>query len=62
MAPSAHRDRSLRAHGFDMAAGPESFLVTKENQLDPRETDRARAWGRMLAAGLAANQPQGPRG
>jgi Flavodoxin domain len=45
--------RSLRAHGFDMAAKPESFLVTKENRLDPRETDRARAWGSELAARIA---------
>ena len=42
--------RSLRAHGLDLVAKPESFLVTKENQLEPREADRARAWGGRLAA------------
>ncbi|HMD93860.1 MAG TPA: flavodoxin domain-containing protein, partial [Trebonia sp.] len=45
--------RSLRAHGFDLAAKPESFLVTRKNQLDPRETERARAWGSALAATIA---------
>ena len=48
--------RSLRAHGLDLVAKPESFLVTRENQLEPREAARARAWGGKLAVGLAASQ------
>ena len=41
--------RSLRAHGFDLVAEPESFLVTKQDQLEPQETARARDWGTKLA-------------
>ena len=48
--------RSLRALGFDVAAKPESFLVTKENRLEPEETSRARAWGSALAARIAPGQ------
>lgn len=48
--------RSLREHGFDIAAKPESFLVTKENQLEAGETARARAWGSALAARIAPRQ------
>ena len=43
----------LRAHGFDVVAEPESFLVTKQDRLEPHETDRAREWGTRLAAGIA---------
>jgi hypothetical protein len=42
--------RSLRAHGFDVVAEPESFLVTKQDLLEPQESTRAREWGTMLAA------------
>ena len=45
--------RLLRAHGFDVVAEPESFLVTKQDRLDPEETTRARDWGTKLAAGIA---------
>ncbi|MGE5292295.1 MAG: flavodoxin family protein [Micromonosporaceae bacterium] len=45
--------RLLRAHGFDMVAKPESFLVTKQERLEPQETTRARDWGTKLAAGTA---------
>ena len=44
--------RLLRAHGFDVATEPESFLVTKQNQLMAHESARAREWGTKLA-GLA---------
>ncbi len=44
----------LRAHGFEVVAEPESFLVTKENRLDPDETTRARSWAARLAADVAA--------
>jgi len=43
----------LRAHGFDVVAQPESFLVTKQDRLEPRETTRARDRGTKLAAGIA---------
>jgi hypothetical protein len=43
----------LRAHGFDLVAEPESFLVTKQDRLEPQETDRAREWGAKLAAATA---------
>lgn len=45
--------RELRAHGFDLVAQPESFLVTKQDQLEPEETTRAREWGAALAAAIA---------
>lgn len=44
--------RLLRAHGFDVVAKPESFLVTTKNVLDPEETTRARAWATKLAASI----------
>ena len=45
--------RLLRAHGFDVAMKPESFLVTTQNMLDPEETTRARDWAAKLAASIA---------
>jgi hypothetical protein len=42
----------LRTHGFDVVAEPESFLVTKQDRLEPQETARARDWGIKLAAGI----------
>ena len=42
--------KSLRRHGVTLVTKPESFFVTKDNQLRPGEEDRARAWGRQLAA------------
>lgn len=46
--------RLLREHGFTVVARPESFLVTRDNQLRAGEQDRARAWGRKLAGKVAA--------
>jgi hypothetical protein len=46
--------RLLRQHGFRMVAGPESFLVTKDNRLRPGERDRARDWGRRLSSKVVA--------
>src|SRR6266496_2726203 len=46
--------RLLRQHGFDVVAEPESFLVTKQDRLEPQEQDRARDWGARLAASIAA--------
>jgi Flavodoxin domain len=40
--------RLLRAHGFELVAEPESFLVTKQDRLEPIETGRAREWGAKL--------------
>ena len=42
-------DRLLREHGFDVIAEPESFVVTKQDRLEPAEQDRARDWGTTLA-------------
>jgi hypothetical protein len=44
--------RLLHAHGFDVVAEPESFLVTKQDRLEPQETTRAREWGTKLAASI----------
>jgi len=46
--------RHLREHGFDVVAEPESFLVTKQDRLEPHEQDRAREWGTTLAAAITA--------
>ena len=43
--------RLLREHGFDVVAEPESFLVTKQDRLEPQEQNRARDWAAKLAAG-----------
>jgi flavodoxin-like protein len=45
--------RLLRAHGFEVAVKPESFLVTTKNVLDPGETTRARDWAARLGANVA---------
>jgi Flavodoxin len=45
--------RALRHRGYELVADPESFIVTKENTLEPGEEERARIWGAQLAA-LAA--------
>lgn len=44
--------RRLRQHGLRLVAQPESFLVTKQNSLEPQEPARAREWGRELAGSL----------
>jgi hypothetical protein len=51
-------DRLLRAHGFDVIAEPKSFLVTRQDLLEPEETSRARKWGAKLAAGIAPSSAQ----
>ena len=51
----------LRQHGFDVVAEPESFLVTKQDRLEPHETIRAREWGTRLAASVAPSPAQGTR-
>jgi hypothetical protein len=49
--------RALRHHGYELVADPESFIVTKENALEPGEEDRARIWGAKLAALASADRP-----
>ncbi|GAA4465268.1 flavodoxin family protein [Phytohabitans houttuyneae] len=45
--------RRLRQRGLELVtAAPESFLVTRQNHLEPQETARAREWGRQLASSL----------
>ncbi|HEX7994649.1 MAG TPA: hypothetical protein VF506_12060, partial [Streptosporangiaceae bacterium] len=46
---------TLRRQGYELVAKPESFLVTKANNLRPGEQDRARAWGAALAESLDLN-------
>jgi hypothetical protein len=57
---SAGITRQLRAHGFDVVARPESFLVTRRDRLYPEEAARARGWGGKLASIIQA--PVAPRG
>jgi hypothetical protein len=49
--------RLLRAHGFEVVAEPESFLVTKQDRLEPDEATRAREWGTKLAAAIVPSEP-----
>ncbi len=49
--------KQLGSHGFSVVAGPESFLVTKDNRLLPGEEARAREWGARLAEALLAAAP-----
>ncbi len=51
----------LRAHGFDVVADAESFLVTKQDQLQPEETARAREWGARLAGKITPGPGPGAR-
>ncbi len=46
--------RLLGRHGLRELAQAESFLVTKDNQLQLGEEDRAQEWGKELAAKLVA--------
>jgi hypothetical protein len=45
--------RGLRRHGLRELGAPESFFVTRDNDLEPGEESRAREWGVRLAASLA---------
>jgi hypothetical protein len=42
--------KRLRRHGCELVAEPESFVVTKENELVDDELAHARRWGAELAA------------
>lgn len=54
--------RLLRAHGFDVAAPPESFLVTRQNHLVPDEPERAREWASKLAESISPSREPGISG
>jgi hypothetical protein len=41
--------KQLERAGATMLAAPESFLVSRENRLEPHEAERAREWGAELA-------------
>lgn len=45
-------ERMLHKHGFDVVAGPESFLIGKGNKLAANEESRARSWGAGVATRL----------
>jgi hypothetical protein len=55
-------NRLLRAHGFAVVAKPESFLVTRQDRLEPHQTTRAREWGARLAAGIVPSPAAGTPG
>jgi len=46
----------LREHGFDVITEPESFLVTKQDRLEPQETERACTWGAQLAESIVPSR------
>jgi len=46
--------KRLRAHGSELLAEPQSFLVTKENHLVDDELEDARRWGASLLASASA--------
>jgi flavodoxin len=48
--------KRLQAHGSELLAEPESFLVTKENHLDDDELQHARRWGASLLAAASGAQ------
>lgn len=43
-------NRELARHGGLPLGEPQSFLVTRDNHLDPGEAERARQWGQQLGA------------
>ena len=45
--------RKLRQHGATLISDPQSFFVTKHNDLEPNEEARARDWGAQLGLDLA---------
>ncbi len=53
--------RRLRHHGSVLVCAPESFLVTKETNLEPDEEDRARTWGTRAGARRRREAPDDDR-
>jgi hypothetical protein len=54
--------RALQRRGYDLVVRPESFLVTKANELCPGELGRARAWGSALAGKVSSASVHPARG
>ena len=53
--------RALHRHGATLIAEPHSFLVNKNNQLEPGQKASARAWGDHIGADAAAGTTLAPR-
>jgi flavorubredoxin len=49
--------RRLKQHGYRLAVGPESFLVSMHNSLLEGEADHATAWGAELAECVTMANP-----
>jgi len=47
--------KELRHNGYRLVVDPESFLVSKETQLEAGEHARARAWGEQLGRQMEAD-------
>jgi hypothetical protein len=47
--------RTVRKHGFEVIAKPESFFVNLKNHLEPGEEARAQEWGKRLAASVVSS-------
>ena len=47
--------RTLRKHGFEVIAKPESFFVNWKQHLEPGEEARAQEWGKRLAASVVSS-------
>jgi flavorubredoxin len=45
--------KRLHQHGAKLVAEPHSFLVSKQDQLEPHEEERAREWGAELGRAVA---------
>lgn len=45
--------RRITNHGYTEISEPESFFVTKNNELEPNEDKRAREWGRAVGTAAA---------
>jgi len=52
--------KRLHLTGCTLVAEPESFLVTKQNELEAGELERAREWGERLAEEVRAMPPVTP--
>jgi menaquinone-dependent protoporphyrinogen IX oxidase len=51
--------KRLKHHGATLVTEPESFIVTKDNHLEPDEEERATAWGVNLARQVATESTTG---
>jgi hypothetical protein len=46
--------RQLRRHGYQLVVPPESFQVSRTNELLPGEQAHARIWGKRIAGAVGA--------